>query len=71
MKSDERYALELVGLPGWSTPTAQRVKRLVKAAARQFGLRCVGLKELGAQPVTASQPNDSVPSGSPAVEVQP
>ncbi len=49
MKSDERYTLELVGLPGWSTPTAQRVKRLLKAAGRQFGLRCVHVVQIRAQ----------------------
>jgi hypothetical protein len=55
MKSDERYALELVGLPGWSTPAIVRVRKALKVLLRGYGLKCVDLRELGpAQPVTAT-----------------
>lgn len=44
--SRERYALEVTGLPGWSTPTVQRLRRFLKAARRQFGLRCTAVGEI-------------------------
>jgi hypothetical protein len=55
MKPDERYALELVGLPGWSAPAIVRVRKALKVLLRGYGLKCVDLKELSpAQPKTAA-----------------
>jgi hypothetical protein len=45
--SRERYTLEVTGIPGWSPPTAQRLGMLLKAARRQFGLRCTAVGEIG------------------------
>lgn len=37
----EQYTLLVEALPGWSTPAVTRLRALLKAAIRQYGLRCV------------------------------
>jgi hypothetical protein len=67
----ERYALEVTGLPGWSTPTAQRLGLLLRAARRQFGLRCTAVGEI--KPAGTAVRGTTIQNSSPkkAIENQP
>jgi hypothetical protein len=46
MRTDRlTFALELEPLPtGWRTPPEQRLRALLKAALRGYGLRCTAVK---------------------------
>lgn len=46
MKPTESYALILTPAAGWSTPGIVRLRKLLKAALRGFGLRCIDVREV-------------------------
>ena len=64
----EDWCLTFRPLPGWSTPVAVRVRKLLKMALRSFGLRCVSLdgaaKDVQACPL-AVDPGPTRPEGRP------
>ncbi len=66
MNSDrERYRIELEPTPG-ETPTIHRIRRLLKACLRAYGLRCVRVEQLKPEPPAtgagqASEPERSEP----------
>jgi hypothetical protein len=50
----ERFTIEVVDLPGWSSiPADVRLKRFLKSALRGYGLRCVTVTTAVESPPTS------------------
>ncbi len=63
--TEERYSLELRGLPNWRAPVSQRLGLFLKAARRQFGLECLSVVEV--QPAGQAQAGEP---GNPGNEAE-
>jgi len=51
MKHRTRYYLELEPIPGnWQAPPLARLKAMLKAAKRAWGLSCVSVRESAPEP---------------------
>lgn len=51
----ERFAITFTSADPHDPPTIQRVRRMLKAALRSYGLRCVDIREVTPKPALATE----------------